>query len=630
MKLILKQRNVKMKTLIIFILLSFNLFSQTPNNFTEPYSTSQSKYYDLDEIANYTFDKPFFDDEKFDRDDNYAINIESNLNIMTNGTKIKLSNGKLLTTIRLKVEGSKTLNFTFENFYLSPNTKMYIYTIDRTQVMGPITNINNSSSFNTHIIFSNDVIIEVVSETNVENTVLLKNIAYGIKESEYFSEIINESGEDFDFLSIQTSTCHSDIEGFKSNCHFVGEKSPLDTFKQINCSQFDILNKVKRSLCVVITKDSLDTVWTAKSGVLINTVDESATNYCNSYVLTCSHCISDNPKYFAIRFNWLRKNCEIPSGIPNCNINNQPWIDLINMNEVIDYCDVELVTRENKGGGYEYAFLKINNTLRMKEFYTGWKIYEKKSSYNFTLDSNYLAGALGQNPFQAMLQDADLNQYHADISYSQYLVSGHSGMSMFDKNSYYIGLNNQILQALSMSLLYLNIWDSIPTPRDILDPNDIYATDFDNEDSIVVEGVERYEKSDCLFSTIECNPLLDLSDYITPITGDGCCFRLEYIAALNGFVGGTPYGIRIYRDNETQNTLYYDFGSDIFAGSSTNYYDPMNDNVIEFCMDADDLDNDGGKIVIEFQDANGRIICVKEVEVECLDCCSDDNLQIDL
>lgn len=131
-----------------------------------------------------------------------------------------------------------------------------------------------------------------------------------------------------------------------------------------------------------------------------------------------------------------------------------------------------------------------------------------------------------------------------------------------------------------------------------------------------------------MFSTIECNPLLDLSDYITPITGDGCCFRLEYIDSLVGFVGGDPYGIRIYRDNETQNTLYYDFGSEVFAGDSAIYYDPMNDNVIEFCVDPDDLDNDGGKIVIEFQDNNGKIICVKTVEVECLDCCSDENLQL--
>lgn len=129
----------------------------------------------------------------------------------------------------------------------------------------------------------------------------------------------------------------------------------------------------------------------------------------------------------------------------------------------------------------------------------------------------------------------------------------------------------------------------------------------------------------------QCDPLLNISDYLTGFKSafetDNCCFRLEYI---DDFIGGVPYGIRIYRDTDVQQTLYYDFDNEIFAGSSTAYYDPLNDNVIEFCIDPADLAADGGKIFIEFLDNNGKIICRKVVELECIDCCSDEVLQIEL
>lgn len=185
-------------------------------------------------------------------------------------------------------------------------------------------------------------------------------------------------------------------------------------------------------------------------------------------------------------------------------------------------------------------------------------------------------------------------------------------------------------QAVYTGMLYYNAAWSSPRPRTILDPNGIYASAFDNGDSIVVEGVERWEKSNCLKSVYQCNPSLNISNYITgyksPFEGEDCCFKLEYI---DSFIGGVPFGIRIYRNTDVQQTLYYDFGTEIFAGSDTAYNNPINGNIIKFCVDTDDLAADGGKIIVEFLDNNGKIICRKVVEVECLDCCSDENLQID-
>lgn len=628
--------------ILALISIIFQMKAQVPNNVSQPYSVSNSLNINLDKIKTINLVKPI--EAIYDAGDKdiYAVDIKTNINIVETGTKKTLVNGKSLTSLRLKANEAKSLNFSFENFYLSKNSKMFIYSLDKKQVMGPITNANNNKIFNTHIILCDEVIIELVSDSNSSDKITLSNLAYGLKDPDYFMNINEETYEKY---NIQTSICET-IYDSRHDCNYLGKSSGVN-MKQPNCPAFDNLDKAKRAICVIISHNSDSNHWQAKGGILINTASDvypnESDNYCNSYVLTCTHCLTGygspypfvDPTNIVVRFNWLRKECAIPPGILPCLSDSSAWEDLINYDEVIDYCDVTLIQRDyaNSWGRQsavgEYAFLKINEPLRFKEYFNGWKIYTDTLVYKKRLET--LMGQWGGNPMEAKLETMKIEPFrmHLEIEVNK-ISDGHSGLSLFE-DGYLTGIFSNKIKATSIGLMYYNdsIWSNT-NPREILDPDNIYESIFDNKDSIVQEGVERYEKSNCLKSNVNCNPTLNLSNYITAIPGEGCCFRLEYIPAMTGFIGGTPYGIRIYRDNDSQNTLYYDFGSSIFAGSSSNYYNPALDNVIEFCVDPDELAADGGKIVIEFQDANGRIICVKEVELECLDCCSDENLKAEL
>lgn len=630
--------------LITILLLAFQLKSQVPNNVTKPYSVTNKIEIDLNSIQSIDLVRPTASIKKANGKDIYAVDILTNINIVENGTKRNLANNKVLTVFRVKAEDAKSLNFSFENFYLSKNSKMFIYTLDKKQVMGPITRTNNNKVFNTHIILAEEVLIEIISDKDASDIINLTNVAYGIKDANYFMNVNEETVSNY---SIQSSGCLQSMLDTKHDCNYLTLSSGA-SMKQANCTDFDDLEKSKRALCVIISHNSDDdpSSWEAKGGILINTASlahpNQAENYCNNYILTCAHCLTGywgetypyiDPTNIVVRFNWLRKECEIPPSMPACNINSAAWEALINYDEVIDYCDVELLERDYTTShppltaGAEYSILRINENLRFKEYYNGWKTY-KQALAAFSRDLTIL-GAFGGNPFEGKDIIGSVGMQSSNIRFVYYpITSGHSGTSMFEQNLL-VGINNFDRISTSIGTIYVDDGVAWPntSPRDILDPDGIYATDYDNGDSIVVEGVERWEKSDCLKSAYLCNPSLDISEYLTPLFGVNCCFKLEYI---DSFIGGVPYGIRIYRNNDVQQTIYYDFGNEIFAGSSTAYYNPLNDNVIEFCIDPEELATDGGKIVIEFLDNNGKIICRKVVDLECSTCCSDERLQIDL
>lgn len=619
------------------------LKSQVPSNVTKPYSETNNIKIDFSNIESIDLNEPTTAIEKAYGKDIYAIDIKTDVNIIEKGTVYELTNSKILKVFKVKAEGAKSINLTFNNFYLSKNSKMFIYSLDKKQVMGPITRNNNNKIFNTHIILTDEVVIEILSDNYVNDIINLTNLAYGIKDVNYF---ININEETYSNYKIHSTGCLQSMLDTKHHCNYLGLSSGVN-MKQANCSDFDDLEKAKRALCVIISHNSEDDPpsWEAKGGILINTASlvhpNQAENYCNNYVLTCAHCLTGywgetypyvDPTNIVVRFNWLRKECEIPIIMPNCDSVKTAWEDLINYDEVIDYCDVELLERDSTHTSYasvipEYAILKINEPLRFKEYYNGWKIYEY-----FTLENreSTIMGQWGGNPIEGKIINAYSGGSLKDVTWNlvDTLGSGHSGTTIFEQK-YITGIINNKKSATSLGTLYIDdllTWKNT-TPRNILDPDGIYATNFDNGDSIIVEGVERWEKSDCLISTVNCNPSLDLTDYLTSIEDSDCCFKLEYI---DSFIGGVPYGIRIYRDNETQNTLYYDFGSEIFAGSDSAYNNPINGNIIEFCIDPEELAADGGKIVIEFLDNNGKIICRKVVELDCPVCCSDARLQIDL
>lgn len=557
---------------------------------------------------------------------------------------------------RLKLESAKSLNFSFNNFYLSQDDKLYIYTPDKKQVMGPITNSSNSETYNTHLLMTDEVIFEIVRKKGNLSKVILKKIGYGLQDEKYILDKVNDFAIEYteqqnkiktqlgllnNCSTFSQTDFDSWLENEKSICQSITHHNYGNTgMVEANCNGFEDFEKNKRASVIIITHNCSTEEWKMHSGILINTVnDNNSANYCKSFVLTCGHCLAydfsanpPTPQYYAVRFNWIRDVCDL-STLPDCQNDPQPWIDALNVEEVIDYTDVSLVSFQT--GDSEFAFLEINDPLIFKEYYNGWRIPEVfMNPYQI---SSYAMGSSGSSPLVMREQLADISQdYGAYMDFytannDDALISGYSGSSYLDDNGYYLafvkngGQSSLKGQGVSIGLLYDNRpFKSLTIkPRNILDENEILKTQFDNRQEILVEGAERWEKGDCFKSAYDCASGFDMANFVTPVSNeDGlCCFKVEYVDPNTNFVGGKPFGLRVYRNTNKQETLHYSSGSAVFPNEESNYYEPLNGYLIDFCIASDELNEDNNTIIFEFLDNNGKIICRQEVEVYCFDPC---------
>lgn len=656
----------KIVYILIIIILSQFLKAQIYNNNAKPYSERLNihveaiKSISLDEMEN-SFNKSN-EKSKLVSSTSYAKNFNVNIDIESNCSILDLGNGKELRLFKIIAPDAKTLNFSFDDFYLSPNAQLFIYTADKNQVVGPITRLNNSKVFNTHVIFGNEIIFEVYTKKADKNSIIMSKIGYGVRNIDYFiasSDEIEElqafgSGKNLNILnncSIYTkSDFDNEVSATLNDCNHVGHYAYANTgVKEANCSGFESVDKSKRAVVIIASYLCENEEWQWKPGILINTADETASNYCNSYVLTCRHCISgDNighqnghgtgkdPTYMSIRFNWIRTQCDL-SNLPSCSSNLQDWLDIIKMDEVIDYNEVSVASAYShhlhQVQGVEYALLQINEPLKFKEYYNGWRIVAART-YSFDIDS-YLLGSAGHSPLVAREQEVNYLAYDYDtqISFSGIngnsdLISGFSGSSVLDENGYLLGVTTSPDIAVGMGLLYVNSPWNYPSllvkPREILDENEIYLSDFNNKLEIKVEGAERWEKGTCFTSTNTCGSF-NIEDFISPATNiDGlCCFKLDFIDPNANFTGGKPYGLRVYRNTDRQETLFHTFGQPVFPDDEENYNNPLNGYLVDFCIEADELDDDNNTIIFEFLDNNGNIMCRREVEIFCTEPCEE-------
>lgn len=200
--------------LLTVLLLSYSVNAQVYSNISDPYSDRIGFNFNIDEITYLNITPPDSSKNKINQEkDAFATNININLDIFKEAKSYNLTNNKVLCLVRLKIENAKSLNFSFENFYLGQNDALYIYTKDKKQIMGPITNINNNKVFNTHLLLTEEVIFELVKSKDSNPIITISKIGYGIRNKDY---ILNKV-KDFD-TEINELTTNTKNAKIQNNC----------------------------------------------------------------------------------------------------------------------------------------------------------------------------------------------------------------------------------------------------------------------------------------------------------------------------------------------------------------------------------------------------------------------------
>ncbi len=279
---------------LLFSQLAFGQISQkgTPVSLTESFLELHS----TDQIPEIQI--PIYNAAKFERvkavHPNFAFEsaaVDTKINLQENGEWTQMKDGSRIWRLKITAPGTEHLTLLYNDFYLPPDAKFFLYTENERQILGAFTSVNNNKNgkFSTATTYGESVYLEYHEPPNV-------NAPARISINKVLQKLsAGRSSGEFGF-------------GASEDCHI-----------NINCDQGDDYQDYKRGVVriMLILQDGNDIFAGFCSGSLINNTAEDQT----PYLLTAFHCIIDGftPLFDQWQFNfgYEANSCDNPAQEPS-------------------------------------------------------------------------------------------------------------------------------------------------------------------------------------------------------------------------------------------------------------------------------------------------------------------------
>src|SRR6218665_4951 len=209
----------------------------------------------------------------------FGFNHMVNLGLNNSGTWTALPNGDRLWQLGIKSKGAKSINLAMDDFFMPEGAKLFIYTPDKSVVIGAFTSANNdvSNHFATDLVNGESIILEYYEPVKVagQGRLNIFRVTHGCRGGEDYAKTFGGAG-----------SCQVNV-----NC-------PLGTNWQ----------EEKRGIvCLVVGGSEFC------SGSLVNDVPQDG----KPYILTANHCSSSNDfASWVFRFHWEAPTCTNPGSSP--------------------------------------------------------------------------------------------------------------------------------------------------------------------------------------------------------------------------------------------------------------------------------------------------------------------------
>ncbi|MCX6271749.1 MAG: T9SS type A sorting domain-containing protein [Bacteroidetes bacterium] len=203
------------------------------------------------------------EDDSLDKQGNpyrYAINIPVNINPEQQGMWQDLSNGDRLWRMKVTTKGALALACYFDQFYLPPDARLFLYDDSHRHILGAFTSDNNQTDgrFATELIPGESVVLE-----------------YFEPASQRGKAVIELSEISYAYRGVPAYDPSGDIRGF-------GGSGACEV--NVNCPEGQNWQLQKRAVVMIGIKVGGSSYWC--SGTLVNNVKQDY----SPYVLTADHC----------------------------------------------------------------------------------------------------------------------------------------------------------------------------------------------------------------------------------------------------------------------------------------------------------------------------------------------------
>ena len=238
-----------------------------------------------------------------------------------------LENGDRIWRILISSPEALSLNFIFDNLFIPKGGSLYLYNIDKSDLLGAYTHKQNQEGgiLGTWLVEGESVWIEYYEPQNVtgQGTLHIAKATHGYRNANTFNQSkgLNDSGD-----------CNLDVD-----CSIGDDWEEL---KEHNKRSAGILLSGGSGFC---------------SGALINNTENDGT----PYFLTANHCYSD-PSSWAFRFGWISPNSVCAT---TANSSNGPT----NMT-------ISGATLKARDEGSDFALVQINSDIPedWDRVFAGW------------------------------------------------------------------------------------------------------------------------------------------------------------------------------------------------------------------------------------------------------------------
>lgn len=210
----------------------------------------------------------------------FGYNHNVNFSLNNSGTWITLPNGDRLWQLYIKSPGAVSMNLAFDNFFMPEGAKLFVYSADKSIVIGAFTTLNNQDdkAFATDLIAGDAIVLEYYEPQSVTNQghIQLFRVTHGYRSyKDYLGKAFGSSG-----------SCQENI----------------------NCPLGDNWQNEKNAVMLLVTDGNV-----ICTGTLINDVPQDS----KPYVLTANHCSNTGYSTWIFRFQWEATGCTNPGSSPS-------------------------------------------------------------------------------------------------------------------------------------------------------------------------------------------------------------------------------------------------------------------------------------------------------------------------
>lgn len=336
--------------------------AQLTYNTAQPKSIEYAKDFNYDKVRISNIPKLLNTDEVAYKNGFYQIGyaLNADLNISNSGEWNILEDGTKIWMLQIKTEGSQGLMLYFDAFQLPEGSELFIYSEDKSFVIGPLNENTNvdQSNYSAGIVPGETVMIEYIQPKEVTEKPVLE-----LNEIGYIFRNISKAWND------ESGTCEVNI----------------------NCPEGSDWQDEKQGIVKIISREGV--YIGLCTGSLVNNQREDGT----PYILTACHCgetsTAEEFNQWQFYFNYESATCANP-------------IDEPNYNTIIG---AELKAKAFLDGGSDFMLVELHNNVpsSWNPYYIGWDRSGTGSSEGVTIHhpsgsikkiSTYTSTLVSDNP----------------------------------------------------------------------------------------------------------------------------------------------------------------------------------------------------------------------------------------